>query len=201
MLEKRVRAVDRFLTEASQGCLMAVLPTADAAPILSWSHEQIQPGDLAGDGFESAPHVTVLYGFNPGVTPVEVQKVLQLWGRSELRFTLGPIFRFDTSPEYDVLNCSVKFDQDLRELNGLLVQQFAGKITQTFPDYRPHLCIAYLRKGACPGLNGHGQWEDSTFVLKSLVFSLPESTSKFSLPLGPAPEQEDGAVEVFVAAG
>ena len=163
---------------------MAVLPTADAAPILSWSHEQIQPVDLAGDGFENSAHVTVLYGFNPGVTPAEVQAALQSWGRSELRFTLGPISRFDTSPEHDVLKCDVKFDQDLRELNGLLVQQFKGKITQTFPDYKPHMTIAYLRKGACPGLNGHAQWEDSTYVLKSLVFSLPESTSKFLLPLG-----------------
>lgn len=181
---RRPRAVDQFLTEASFGCLMAVLPTADAAPILSWTHEQIQPTDLAGDGFENSVHVTVLYGFNPGVSAADVQAVLRIWGRQELRFTLGPISRFDTSPEYDVLKCDVKFDADLRELNTLLVQQFAGKLTQTFPDYRPHCTLAYLRKGACPQLNGHGQWEDSTYVLKSLVFSLPESTSKFALPLG-----------------
>lgn len=187
LLEQRpARAVNRFLTEAGFGCLMAVLPTADAAPILSWSHEMIRPEDLAGDGFENSVHVTVLYGFNPGVSAADVQAVLKMWGRPELRFTLGPIARFDTSLEHDVLKCDVKFDADLRELNTLLVQQFAGKLTQTFPDYKPHCTLAYLRKGACPSLNGHAQWEDSTYVLKSLVFSLPESTSKFALPLGAA---------------
>lgn len=185
MIEKPRRAIDKFLLEASQGCLMAVLPTVDAAPILNWSHDQIQPVDLAGDGFDPCVHVTVLYGFNPGVTPAEVQQVLQMWGRSELRFTLGKVSRFDTSPEHDVLKCDVKFDQDLRELNGVLVGHFKERLTQTFPNYVPHVTLAYLRKGACTGLNGHCQWEDSTFVLKSLVYSLPESTSKFSLPLGP----------------
>jgi len=83
-----------------------------------------------------------------------------------------------------VLKCDVKFDQDLRELNTHLVQQFKGKLTQSFPDYSPHCTLAQVRKGACPSLDGHCQFEDNTYVLKSLVFSLPESTSKFALPLG-----------------
>src|SRR5690348_15966204 len=94
------RPVDRFLFEAQLGCLMAVLPTADAAPIVEWAHAQILPSDLAGDGFEASPHITLAYGFQPGVTPEEMQKVVGAWGRSNLRFTLGPLARFDTSPQH-----------------------------------------------------------------------------------------------------
>ncbi len=179
-----MRAVDQFLSEASLGCLMAVLPTPDAAPIYTWSHEQIRPEDLAGDGFENSAHVTILYGFNPGVTAMEVQSTVKEWGRPELRFTLGKVSRFDTSPDYDVLKCGIKFESDLRELNTWLVQKFAGRLTQTYPFYTPHLTLAYVRKGACIGLNGHCQLEDQTYVLKTLVFSLPGSVSKFGIDLG-----------------
>lgn len=186
-----MRAVTRFLlVEASQGCLMAVLPPADAAPIVSWVHELIKPEDLAGDGYEASPHVTVLYGFNAGVTALEVQAAVREWGRPELRFTLGPVSRFDTSPEYDVIKCDVKFDADLRELNTFLVQRFAGKLTQTFPDYHAHLTLAYVKKGAYQSLNGHAKWDDATYVLKTLVFSLPESTSKFPVELGSSGEHD-----------
>ncbi len=184
LLKVMKNAVEQFLTEASLGCLMAVLPTADAAPVAEWAHEKIAPTDLVGDGYENSPHVTLAYGFEAGVSAVEMQQAVSSWGRSNLRFTLGPIARFDTSPEHDVLYASVKFDSDLRQLHDHLVHVFGKRLQESFPDYRPHMCLAYVRKGACRSLNGHSKWDDATYSLDSLVFSLPESILKFPIALG-----------------
>ncbi len=170
-----------FLTEASLGCLMAVLPTADAVPILDWTHEVIRPEDLTGDGYENSPHVTILYGLHASVTPIAVQQALK--GCGACRFTLGPVARFDTSKEHDVLYASVAFDTDLRALNSRMVASFGDELTQTFPDYRPHLCLAYVKKGAAAHLDGHCKLQGNTYSLQSLVFSLPESTSKHVIDL------------------
>lgn len=175
--------VERFLYEASLGCLMAVLPLADAAPIVAWAHEEIKPEDLIGDGYESSPHVTILYGFEPSVSAARVQKVIsEKWNR-RLAFSLGKITRFDTSPEHDVLKCDVKGTSELRELNQLMLAEFGDEVSQTYPDYRPHMTLAYVRKKACQSLNGHAKFDDNVYVLNSLVFSLAGSTSKFPIYL------------------
>jgi hypothetical protein len=176
-------AVDLFLTEASLGCLMAVLSPSDAAPIVAWAHENICPECLAGDGYEASAHVTLLYGFQPQVTEDRVQAALQSWGRQQVRFTLGAISRFDTSPEHDVLKVDIAWADDLRSLNAHLMATFPGEVTQTHPEYNPHLTLAYLQKGACRELDGHGQWQDNTYVLNHLIYSLPESKRKFPLLL------------------
>ena len=36
----------------------------------------IDPNDLAPNGFEDNPHVTLLYGFDDSVVPEDVQKIL-----------------------------------------------------------------------------------------------------------------------------
>jgi len=162
---------------------MAVLPPADAVPIVSWAREHIRPEQLAPDGFDAAPHVTVLYGFQPQIGEDRGQAALLEWGWPQLRFTLGPVSRFNTSPEHDVLKVDVKWAEDLKSLNRFLVERFAGELTQTYPDYCPHMTLAYVRKGEAPELDGHAEFDGNTYVLRDLIYSLPESKRKFPLRL------------------
>lgn len=157
---------------------MAVLCPADQAQVVTWTHENIPEDALADDGYENSPHVTALYGFEPGVTEAEIRGVARQFGRSAI-MQLREVGRFDSNPAYDVLHVKVK-SPDLCELNALLVKKF--KVKQTF-DFHPHLSLAYVKKGAAAKLDGHCYFQDSLYVLDELVFSAPESVRKYSVSL------------------
>ncbi len=181
--------VARFLGEASAGCLMARLETPDAANVLKWSHEKIPASVLTGDGWESEVHTTVAFGFTPAVTALRMEQALAKWGNKQIVFSLGKIGRFDTSPEHDVLKVEV-ISEDLNNLHYFLREEFGEDLQVTFPTFVSHLTLAYVKKGSLPELDGHAKFDGETYVLTSLIFSLPESTSKFVLQLGQAEEQE-----------
>lgn len=186
---------------------MARLETPDAANVLKWSHEKIPAAVLTGDGWEAEVHTTVAYGFTPAVNALRMQQALAKWGKKEVVFALGKIGRFE-SPEHDVLKVEV-ISEDLNTLHYFLREEFGEDLQVTFPDYKAHLTLAYVKKGACPELNDNAKFDGETYVVKKLVFSLPESTGKFLIDLGPGqpvdietpatPEPATTPVDAFLA--
>lgn len=108
----------------------------------------VRDEDLADDGREDLPHVTVRYGLHQEVTSEDV-------GRSVagccdwVRLRLGHVTTFPASEgrDFDVLMVHVESD-DLRRLNRRLAQL---PHTDTFPEYKPHCTIAYVRAGLGDG--------------------------------------------------
>lgn len=162
---------------------MAVLPTADAVPILEFIHEKIPPTALADSGYENSSHVTIAYGFEATVTPERVQSAVAAWGKDKLVMTLGNVRRFSDNPAYDVLNVDLTFADDCAGLNRHLSETFGQELQQTY-DYNGHLTLAYVVKGTCITLDGHAKFNGNSYAFKSLVFSLPESISKHVINLG-----------------
>ena len=105
----------------------------------------IDPEDLytdkAGFGFDKNPHVTLAYGHEEN-DPEATRKAISDIGSGEGR--LGGLSSFNNK-DYNVLKFDVDSDH-LRTLNKR-VRERIPMPGQTFPDYNPHVTVAYLKPG------------------------------------------------------
>lgn len=117
----------------------------------------IDPADIydseEGHGLEDEPHVTALYGLDADVAD-PVKKAIAGIGPIKAKFGKASIFSND---KYDVL----KFDVDSPDLHRLNAELKKLPHSSDFPDYQPHITVAYLKKGtgqkyagAVPGITG-----------------------------------------------
>jgi 2'-5' RNA ligase len=132
------------------GCAML---DVDAAPVLK-IQDAINPQDVyentSGEGIkfglEDRFHVTLLYGLHEEVTVDEVKGKLK-------GFTFGSITLYNLSKfekdDYDVLKFDIKYPTKggafLSKANKALSEL---PNTNDYPDYKAHLTIGYLKKGA-----------------------------------------------------
>ena len=115
-------------------------------PEMNKIHDAINPDDVytqEGDrsfGYENEPHCTLLYGLHEGVTTEDIKKVLDKYTYTTLKAHNASLFE---NPDYDVLKFDIKGD-NIHETNKDL-QQYP--FTSNFPDYHPHMTVAYLKPG------------------------------------------------------
>ncbi len=112
------------------------------ADLIRQFSESIPDEELAEDGREENPHITVLYGLHADSSE-EVQELVAGFG--PVRITLGDVTLFpaEGDKDYDVVKIDVQGD-DIHRLHDLLKQ---AEHTSTYPDYKPHLTIAYVNAG------------------------------------------------------
>lgn len=118
---------------------------------------------LAKDGREDNPHATVRFGFHSD-DPEPVHRLLASEPAANL--TLGPLDLF-RAPEHDVLIAPVE-SPDLHRLNGKL-----GELehTDTHPEYKPHVTIAYLKPGEGEQFVGHRALAGEKASIDKVTFS------------------------------
>lgn len=125
----------------SYSCLM--LDCANLAKDVIALQLQINPDDVYNDepghGLERDFHITVLYGIHEQ-TPDVVYSALDL-SPQKYKFTELSLFE---NEKYDVLKFSVD-SKGLHTLN----EQVCDRLyyTNSFPDYKPHCTVAYLKPG------------------------------------------------------
>lgn len=155
------------------GCVMLYFDFPEIKTI----HNIIKPNDIYEDpyddsyGLETEPHVSLLFGLHNEVTTDNVKNVLK-------KFTFGPcrltnVSTFD-GPPYDVLKYDIDGD-GLHEANAEL-RKFPH--TTNFPEYHPHLTIAYLKTGK--GKKYTDALKNSSFTLlpKFAVYSKTNGTKE-----------------------
>ncbi len=125
----------------SYGCLM--LNSAPLQQQIAKLQEGICPCEVydeePGHGLETEAHITCLYGFHE-------QQPYRIFNKIDLKpckYKLTGISIF-SNPKYDVLKFDVS-STDLHALNKELCEKF--EYTSSFPDYHPHMTIAYLKSG------------------------------------------------------
>lgn len=126
--------------------------------------KRIPDADLADDGREDQPHITVKYGLH-GDNADEVRAALS--GEKPIKVTFGKVSLFQTNDDYDV----VKVDVDSPDLHRLNKKIAELPHTDTFPDYKPHATIAYVKKGKGGKYAGNRFLNGQVARLSSLVFS------------------------------
>lgn len=102
----------------------------------------IDDKDLAEDGKETEFHVTAKYGLHTDDS-LDVEKVVAGFGPVSAKLGKVSIFENDDK-DFDVVKIDVD-SPDLHRLNKLLSESL--EVTDTFPDYHPHLTLAYVKKG------------------------------------------------------
>lgn len=150
-----------------KGCLMLALPAPLALNITRWSHKNFREDQLAPDGIEWQPHITILFGFPADFDPKKLKPVLSKF--SEIRIDLREIRRFKN--EEDCLHLRV-VSEDLRRLNAALRKEFP-EVEVTYPDYKPHCTLAYVRPGTHLRLDGSRKFNDTTAACDKMIYTGP----------------------------
>lgn len=134
--------------------------------------------DLAPDGREDEPHITVKYGLHAD-DPEAVRHVVAHFG--PVRVRLGGVSVFPTSESggADVVKVDVE-GEDLHRLNRLIAERLP--CTDTHPTYQPHITLAYVRPGAGRKYAGVSGVEGMELSFDGLVFSDQEK-KKTAIPL------------------
>lgn len=114
---------------------------------------QFHPDDIYygqnEDGVVVKPHVTILYGIKPEVTLEQVESLIYQINRAKIDIVLGEVDAF-TNDNYDVAKIPI-YSEYLAELNKLFSTLPNENL---YPEYKPHITLAYLNKGASEKYNG-----------------------------------------------
>ncbi len=130
------RSITKGIDGVSYGCVMLPMPADVTAACLEYiaridDRDMIEP--------EGEPHVTLLYGLTDP-DPQPVADILETHPPVPLAFGAFSLF---TSPEHDVLKVDVE-SLPLRRLHGQLASL---PHESSYPNYKPHLTIGYLKPG------------------------------------------------------
>jgi 2'-5' RNA ligase len=164
----------RALREGEVGSVVVRVPpiVADMAKRFA---DQIPTGRLASKGVVRDPHITVKYGLLSS-DPVEVQAAIGSPGHIRVRLGKTTVFE---NPDGDVLVVEA-LSPDLETMHARL-----GAIANVgdFPEYRPHMTIAYLAPGEGRRYVGDRAFEGIEFAASEVEFSPQEGAASISIPL------------------
>jgi hypothetical protein len=144
-------------------CTQIQAPADIAGFLMQWGKQNIPEENLYYDekgdnGREVEPHVTVKYGLQ---IPAPNQALLQIIGTTKpFKVKLGLVSLFE-NPKFDVVKVDVD-SPELHQLNRAISEAIPCK--DTFPDYHPHMTIAYVKKGTGRALNGKNVFVDAPDV-------------------------------------
>lgn len=131
----------------------------------------ISEKDLATNGRETNPHVTVKYGIETDKAAI-VAVLVKDFGSIILSLGESDVFE---SEEFDVIYLSVD-SPDLVRLNSLISATL--KVADTHDVYIPHVTLAYVESGKGADYKGLVLVEDhSSVIISTLVFSASDGTT------------------------
>ena len=134
-------------TEQTYGCIMLNTKIPD------WKENHISgidPKDVYikqyddSYGLEQIPHITILYGIHEDEIDPEVIIDVIKAKMKPVTVTITNISIFEAD-EYDVVKYDIPATKQLLGYREMLERTFPN--TQTFPEYHPHMTLAYVKPG------------------------------------------------------
>lgn len=175
---KKVMGITESKDKFPYGCAMLYF-NQDA---LSNIQKQINPDDLyvedamGGYGLETEPHCTLLYGLHDNeVTPEQIEDIV---GKHTYTTCKAHNLSLFENPKYDVLKYDIKGD-NLHQVNDEL-KQFP--FTSDYPDYHPHMTVAYLKPGKGKQYVDSLGGDELDMVPQYAIYSRPNG-SKLKIPI------------------
>lgn len=165
---------------SSKGCLMAMIQGRLEDRLLVWGKANI-PDDVLDpiEGRESEKHCTIYYGFNPDFDVAKLAALLRV--TDYVKATLGNVSRFECD-KYDVLKIDV-ISPDAESIHAAIDAAFPDDLSPSQHEYHAHCTLAYVQKGALLELDGRPDFAGDRFTVSSLLYSLPNSEGRQTLPL------------------
>lgn len=149
------------------GCLMLQIDYDGWKKILDKIDKEDLYTEEEGYGLENKPHVTILFGFHDNTDIDKVKLLVKENCKEPIKVKLKSITMFENvDDKYDVL----KFDvvcPSLHKLNKLMKKSF--DYTSSFPEYHPHVTIAYVKSGK--GKNYASKEEVEEFTCNKFLYS------------------------------
>jgi len=172
---KILKTFTDFITENSdstydKGCAMLFFDF----PEMSKIHDKIDPNDIYeedGDntyGLEDEPHVTLLYGLDPKVKPEQVKEIVNDFDFGKCTMYNASLFK----NEYDVLKFDAK-GNGLHKCNRALTKL---PYENSYPDYHPHMTIAYLKEGKGKKYINMLKGQEYELTPSHIIFTQPNGT-------------------------
>lgn len=161
------KKVAKIEAKVEWACLMLDYPSQFAKRVREWTAKNVPDEVLGEDGRENHVHTTVAYGIALDQDPEVIKKVV----RESIptpKAKLGKISKFSSNPEYDALIVEVE-SKDLHELHAAL--EAMGLPGNTYPEYKPHMTLAYVKPGSCDHLLGQEPFADEEFTLSDYDLS------------------------------
>jgi len=155
----------------SYSSLQLDMPKHFSNEVINWAHSYIDENYLYEEkdddsyGLEDEIHCTVLYGIYE-TFPRKTRLILD--PIQNFIVSIKNITFFKTSPKYDVIKIDVESDA-LNDLHYLVRDRVRNY--NTFPIYKPHITIGYVKKNSHDFLNNSTDFKDRKFLAKRLQFS------------------------------
>lgn len=158
------KILSNILNKRKFGNVQFNLTIDDAQKVLA---VPVDGADYAAKARDMNPHVTVLWGFHPEVTAEQINEITK--GIGEIDIMLGGLEIFPEGP--DGIPLIIRFENE--KLQKLHEDLKALPHSETHPDYKPHIAIAYLKPGTDVQkyTDAGNPLEGEIFTLSNLVFS------------------------------
>jgi hypothetical protein len=146
------------------------LPKMATRKIIQWGEANIDDKDIYTNpdepqyGREYESHVTVIYGIHEE-DPHKIKKVIGKYKPFHVEFGKVSVFN---CPKFEVAKIEVE-SLGLRRINKLIQDNF--EITQNANAYRPHVTIAFLKKGSRCSFAGCDEFVGNKLFVDRLTFS------------------------------
>lgn len=142
------------------------MPSDVEEVFLALGKELVPTASLFGDGFETDPHVTILYGIHEDYSTPPLIDIIET--HPKFSVTLGNVSLFDEDDAFDVVKTEIVASNDLFVLMSSLLN--VCHYTLTHVEYIPHATIAFAKKGTCDHLIGNPAFFGLSFVVDSIMF-------------------------------
>lgn len=142
---------------------------SEAAQALAGVQAKVDPKDLGGDGLEKNPHVTLRYGLK-GDDVEGVRRFLEKQAPFDAK--LGKVDAFPPSENSDGFAPLIAH-VDAPELHAMEkeIDQHGDFNERSFPDYKPHATIGYVKPEAASKYVGDDTTAGKTFRVNSIAIT------------------------------
>ena len=141
----RIKKYTQFIKESSEykyGCVMIETPFPNWNDITS----MISPEDLydreEGDAIQENPHLTIFYGLHSNVKTEVVEDIFREF-KGNIKIEGNGISIFENEL-FDVVKFNINSQGSLQSLFNEFMKL---PNSCTYPDYQPHITIAYVKSG------------------------------------------------------
>lgn len=133
------------MEQKRKGCLMITFKIPNWKKMVDKliDDKDVYDNDEKEFGKEYNPHLTLIWGFDNTINHEMVKQYLMPTHYIKVYFYEIDAFKND---EYDVLKINCK-SRALDSMNKALAHYFPDNLEQTYPDYKPHMTISYLKPG------------------------------------------------------
>lgn len=168
------QAQTKKIKQGKHGCLMALVPHELAQEIVAWGVVNIPDAALYidGDAFgrELEIHCTIKYG----LISDDAKTARRIFNKHQpFKAKLGKVKHFEPDVEwgeFDVVTVEIESD-DLKQMNKEVCDKLECTEGLVSDDYKPHITIAYVKKGRGKDFIGSKIFEGREIELDTVVFS------------------------------